>query len=62
MKDITDEQLKAMWRQTQMLAHKKVDDIRKIKDDLSELSDHSMALEIELVKRGYRVTKRIWSY
>lgn len=62
MKDVTDEQLKAMWRQTLIVAQKKMDDIRRAKDDLSELSDHSMELEIELVKRGYRVTKRIWSY
>ena len=62
MKDVTDEQLKAMWRQTLIVAQKKMDDIRRAKDDLSELSDHSMELEIELVKRGYPVTKRIWSY
>lgn len=62
MKDVTDDQLKEMWRQTQIVAKKKRDEIRRAKDDLSELSDHSMELEIELVKRGYRVTKRIWSY
>lgn len=62
MKDVTDDQLKEMWRQTQTLAHQKVRKIKDIKEELSDLSDHSIKLEIELVKRGYRVTKRIWSY
>ncbi|AUG88094.1 hypothetical protein RCIP0012_00123 [Klebsiella phage RCIP0012] len=62
MKDVTDDQLKEMWRQTQILAQKKTGDIRNLKEELSGLSDHSMQLEIELVKRGYRITKRIWSY
>lgn len=62
MKDVTDDQLKAMWRQTQILAHRKMKTIQELEDDVSKMAEHSSKLEAELIKRGYRVTRRIWSY
>lgn len=58
MKDVTDDQLKEMWRQTQIIAHKKMKTIRALENELGELTKDSTNLEVELIKRGYVVKRR----
>lgn len=60
MKDVTDDQLKEMWRQTQIIAHKKMKTIRALENELGELTKNSTNLEVELIKRGYVVKRRFW--
>ncbi|QBQ78888.1 hypothetical protein HOV43_gp060 [Escherichia phage vB_EcoM_KWBSE43-6] len=62
MKDVTDDQLKEMWRQTQIIAHKKMKTIRALENELGELTKDSTNLEVELIKRGYVVKRRFWEY
>lgn len=62
MKDVTDDQLKEMWRQTQIIAHKKMKTIRALENELGELTKDSTDLEVELIKRGYVVKRRFWEY
>ncbi|UJD04862.1 hypothetical protein T751_00032 [Klebsiella phage T751] len=62
MKDVTDDQLKEMWRQTQIIAHKKMKTIRALENELGELTKNSTNLEVELIKRGYVVKRRFWEY
>ncbi|CAD5240808.1 hypothetical protein NJHLHPIG_00191 [Klebsiella phage vB_KqM-Bilbo] len=62
MKDVTDDQLKEMWRQTQIIAHKKMKTIRALENELGELTKNSTDLEVELIKRGYVVKRRFWEY
>lgn len=62
MKDVTDDQLKEMWRQTQIIAHNKMKTIRALENELGELTKDSTNLEVELIKRGYVVKRRFWEY
>ena len=58
MKDVTDDQLKEMWRQTQIIARDKMKTIRALENELGELTKNSTNLEVELIKRGYVVKRR----
>ncbi|CAD5240647.1 hypothetical protein NBNDMPCG_00083 [Klebsiella phage vB_KqM-Westerburg] len=62
MKDVTDDQLKEMWRQTQIIARDKMKTIRALENELGELTKDSTNLEVELIKRGYVVKRRFWEY
>lgn len=62
MKDVTDNQLKEMWRQTQIIARDKMKTIRALENELGELTKDSTNLEVELIKRGYVVKRRFWEY
>ncbi|AUV59162.1 hypothetical protein HOS86_gp046 [Klebsiella phage vB_KpnM_KpS110] len=62
MKDVTDDQLKEMWRQTQIIARDKMKTIRALENELGELTKNSTNLEVELIKRGYVVKRRFWEY
>ncbi len=62
MKDVTDDQLKEMWRQTQIIARDKMKTIRALENELGELTKNSTDLEVELIKRGYVVKRRFWEY
>lgn len=62
MKEVTDDQLKEMWRQTQIIARDKMKTIRALENELGELTKNSTNLEVELIKRGYVVKRRFWEY
>lgn len=57
--DVTDEQLKTMLRQTRILRHRAVQQQQKLRKDINNLNEHESDVEVELIMRGYVITKRI---
>lgn len=55
----TDDQLKAMWVQTQRLRHRATVQRKRLLEELGRLEDHSSDMEVELIRRGYMVTRAL---
>lgn len=55
--NVTNEQLKTMWKQTRILRQRAFQQQQKLRKDIVSLTEHEFDVEAELLSRGYVISK-----